>query len=210
MATRDRTRAPVRGPENSGREWSVNTFDGKQDWRAYWAQFQMVARFNNWSPRVQAMHLVKSLIGGARTIIADMTTDQMENLPRLVAAVEKRYCPREKIPAHRAIFNGRRQKVKESAQEFAEELRMLVLKAFPQDTVDSRESRLVDKFVDGLLDAELKKHVALLHPENLEIAASIAVEWEAFDEAQWVNGVRKPKDKERACVVATSESDSDK
>ena len=144
---------------NISRDLKVNLFDGKQDWSAYWAQFQMIARYAGWSQRLQAIHLVKSLVGGARTILADMTSSQMEDLPRLVAALERRYMPREKVPAYRALFNGRRQQLKESVQDYAEELRLLAMRAFPVESVESREMRLVDKFVEGLQDSDLKKHV---------------------------------------------------
>ena len=187
------------------KEWTVNNFDGKPDWDAYWAQFQLVARFNGWSQSMQAMHLVKSLVGSARTILADMTPDQMENLPYLIAALERRYRPREKVPAYRALFNGRRQQAKEGAQEFAEELRLLALKAFPNESQNSKESRLVDKFLEGLQDSDMKKHVMFQHPDSIEAAVSIAVEWEAFEEVQQVNGVKKPKDRERAYALVNSD-----
>jgi hypothetical protein len=183
----------------SEKEWSVNQFDGKQDWSSYWAQFQMVAKFNRWTPDIQAMHLVKALCGTARTVLADMTPESMAHLPTLVKILERRYTPKEKVPAFRAQFYGRRQKLKENSQEFAEELRTLTLRAFPEENSESRESRMVDKFVDGLQDPDLKKHVMFGHPTSMVAAISLALEWEAVEEVQALNGAQKPKDQGRVC-----------
>lgn len=198
--------APLQVMPKRVKEWSVNPFDGKQDWDSYWAQFQLVARYNGWPPALQAMHLVKALVGGARSILADMSVEHMEDLPKLVAALERRYRPREKVPAYRALFNGRRQRPKESAQEFAEELRLLALKAFPTESAEGRETRLIDKFLEGLQDNDMRKHVVFQHPESIEGAVSIATELEAYDEAQRVNGVKKPKDCERSFALTESET----
>lgn len=177
------------------KEWTVNPFDGKQDWNSYWAQFGMVAQFNKWSPEVQAMHLVKALVGSARTVLADMSAEQMSCLPSVVSALERRYKPKEKIPAYRALFNGKRQGPKESSQEYGDDLRLLALKAFPTDSTETREARLIDRFIDGLQNPDLRKHVMFAHPLSLESATSLTLEWEAFEEAQNVSGYKKPKDR---------------
>jgi hypothetical protein len=195
-----------RRPFVQEREWTPNNFDGKQEWKSYWAQFQVVSRYNGWSMRQQAMHLIRCLSGNARTILADMDPEQMEHLPTLVSTLEKRYLPQEKVPAYRAQFNSRRQQVKESAQEYADALRLLAIKAFPNESQEGRDSRLIDRYIDGLLDMDLRKHVSFRHPRSLEAAISLAVEWETFDKAQELAGIRKPKDKCRAYYATESKN----
>lgn len=184
-----------------GKEWKMAMFDGEEDWGSYYIQFQMMALHNNWSEQEQAMQLVRSLSGGARTILTDMTFTQLRSLSALVAAIERRYQPKEKMLAHRALFNIRRQNVKEEAAAYAEALRLLAVQAFSAMTTDNREGRIRDRFIEGLNDVELRKAIYLGHHETLESVVSAAIEWEALDEAMLLSGARKPRNLEKINVV---------
>ena len=137
-----------------------------------------------------------------------MTIEEMEDFNLIVWALERKYRPLEEIPAYRALFSGRRQQIKECPQDFAENLRLLAKKAFPQESAQTRESRVVDKFIEGLQDKDSKKHVVFQHPTSMTMAVSIALEWEAFEEAQKVSGVCKQKDRDRALVVQQTVNDN--
>ena len=185
-------------------EWKVATYDGKQDWRSYYIQFQMIASYNGWTEEQQILHLVKALTGNARTVLADMSSQQLDSLSAIVSAIERRYQPKEKTLAHRALFNGRRQNVKEDAASYSEALRLLAVQAFPDMSVENRGSRVRDRFVEGLNDVDLRKAIYLGHHDTLESVISTAVEWEALDEAMRMSGACKPRNLEK--VVAVEES----
>jgi hypothetical protein len=187
-------------------EWRVGAFDGKQDWRSYFAQFKLLASYNRWTTLEQALHLAKSLQGQARTILADMTPEQMAHLPTLVAAIERRYQPRERTLAHKALFNSRRQGAKEDVSTFGEALRLLALQAFPNLLPAGRECRMIDRFLEGLQDTELRKHLYLQHFETFDAVLSAAIEWEALDEAITLGGARKPRMYDRVAAVTEQSS----
>ena len=183
-------------------ECRASIFDGKQDWRSYYAQFQMVAEYNQWSAEEQVIQLVRSLSGPARTVLADMSQEQLWHLPTLVAALERRYQPREKTLAHKAIFNTRRQKPKEDISTFGESLRLLAVQAFPGSSASEREARIIDRFLEGLQDTALRKHLYLQHLDTFEMVLSAAIEWEALDEAIQLGGARKPTNVDRLVTVS--------
>ena len=131
-------------------EWRVGVFDGKQNFRSCFAHFKLLATYNMWTPLEEALHLAKALQGSARTILADMTPEQMSHLPTLVAALERRYQPRERYLTHKALFNSRQQGVKEDVSTFGEGLRLLALQAFPNLSPASRVCRMIDRFFGGV------------------------------------------------------------
>ncbi|XP_062608079.1 uncharacterized protein LOC134269914 [Saccostrea cucullata] len=49
--------------------------------------------------------------------------------------------------------------------------------------MSSRENLVIDQYISGLGDIELKKYVQFAHPSTLDKAISLAVEFEAFDGA---------------------------
>lgn len=179
----------------------VSTFDGKQDWRSYYAQFKVIAEYNQWSVRQQAMQLVRSLQGSARSILADMEPTQMSDLTALVTAIERRYQPRERTLAHKALFNNRRQGMREDVSTYGEALRLLALQAFPNIDPLHREGRIIDRFLEGLQNTELRKSLYLRHLDSFDGVLSAAVEWEALDEAIMLGGTWKPRDLERVNTV---------
>jgi hypothetical protein len=188
--------------------WKPNLFDGKQDWKRYLMQFELVAEVNQWNSVQKAVNLARSLIGSARTVLADLTLEQFKHFPTLVAAIERRYQPREKILANKALFNTRKQKSDEDAASYSEVLRLLARQAFPDASAEVREERICDRFVEGLADTELRRHIYLSHLTSLEAVVSVAIEWEAINETIHMGGFRKPKNSENVASVSWEEHDS--
>jgi hypothetical protein len=63
-----------------------------------------------------------------------------------------------------------------------------------------RESLIVEQYITGLGNQEVKKHVQFAHPNTLDRAISLAVEFEAFEGN--CNILRKPK--ENVCPTVIS------
>lgn len=62
--------------------------------------------------------------------------------------------------------------------------------AFPGIPYDAKEIYIIDQFIYGLGNQELKKHVKFIHPKTLDHAISLAVEFESFEGSQ--NTLSKP------------------
>jgi hypothetical protein len=54
----------------------------------------------------------------------------------------------------------------------------------------NRENLVIDQYISGLGDLELKKYVQFSHPSTLDKAISLAVEFEAFDSTH--RSINKP------------------
>ena len=95
--------------------------------------------------------------------------------------------------AHQCEFKNRKRKSNESVAEFGYALRRLSSLAYPSLEFHAREGMLIDQYIAGLDNQELCRHVQFAHPQSLDRAISLALEFEAFDGAQY--GSSKPTDK---------------
>jgi hypothetical protein len=66
------------------------------------------------------------------------------------------------------------------AADYGYSLRRLAQKAYPTLRYTDIEPTLIDGFLNGLNNQELKKHVQFHHPQTLNQAFAFASEYEAF------------------------------
>ena len=85
-------------------------FDGNSDWSEYWAHFRAVALYNQWDEQQQAFVLGSYCVGGARTVYSSLTDAKQKCLKSVRAALEKSFCPEERLHYLRAELKGRRRK----------------------------------------------------------------------------------------------------
>ena len=84
-------------------------------------------------------------------------------------------------------------------------LRRLASKAFPTISLNTQEQWVLDQFVNGLGNSEIRKHVQFAHPRNLHEAISLVTEYECFEmslsrrNTKLVNG--------RVCIVEDKTED---
>ena len=60
-------------------------------------------------------------------------------------------------------------------------LQRLASKAFPTISLNAQEQWVLDQFVNGLGNSEIRKHVQFAHPRNLHEAIYLATEYECFE-----------------------------
>jgi hypothetical protein len=141
----------------------------------------MVADWNKWSPDEMAMQLVMSLQGEALILLSEMPLEIQNNYDSLVEELTRRFNPVEREAAHRVEFRNRLRNSNESAMQYGYALKRLAVKAFPTLTLSAQEQWIMDQFVAGLENVDLKKHVQFGHPRTLNEAISLAVEYDASD-----------------------------
>ena len=69
----------------------------------------------------------------------------------------------------------------ESLTQYAQALKRLVGKAYPNLQSTAQEQFVLDQFSLGLPNHEIKRHVQFGHPKNLNEALSLSIEYEAFE-----------------------------
>ena len=141
-----------------------------------------------------------SLRGTAQRILSELTQREQCSFNVLKHALTQRFCQTERETAHRCDFRNRRRRPGESAADYGYALKRLASRAFPSFMPEMRESLVVEQYVSGLGSQELKRYVKFSHPNSLDRAISLAIEFEAFEGVQ--DGIRKPTDTESSAVRA--------
>ena len=78
-------------------------------------------------------------------------------------------------------------------QEYAYSLRHLAGQAFVSQNYEAQEELVIEQFVNGLDNPDLKKHVYFTKPATLEATISAAVEFETFEKDNSGQQIAKPR-----------------
>ena len=185
---------------------NADLFDDKNwDFDEYMAHFMSVARWNGWSYAEMADQLAMNLRGSARTVLGILPEHEVRDFDSLKAALTRRYSPLERRSAYRNEFQHRRRSKGENLVEYGCVLRKLAAKAHPSLLPNQREVLIVDQFISGLNSTEIRRHVSFAHPENLDEAIDLAVEFESFEGNQ---SIKKPSGTTATVVAGVTEENS--
>lgn len=174
-----------------------DTYDGKfTEWNDYICHFEQVALWNSWAPHEMASQLAMCLRGSAQRALSELSLGDLSDYGRLKASLTQRFCPPEREAAHRCEFRNRRRKRGETVAEYGYSLKRLAAHAFPKIPYEIREGFIIEQYISGLSDPDMKRHVQFSHPNTLDRAISLALEFEAFEGSQVNNMSRKPKEED--------------
>ena len=137
----------------------VPIFDGtvSAHFRPWLIQFEAIARHQCWTSGEKVVRLVASLTGPAANMLIGMTMGQLDDYTFLAARLSRRYDPPERKEAHRAELRARTSRRNESADEFAENLKNLAQRAYPNADQNMLDNLVVERFREGHNNIELKK-----------------------------------------------------
>lgn len=177
-------RAPM--PVVSTTPMVLEHFDGTSDWSEYWSHFRAVALYNQWDEQQQAFVLGSYCVGGARTVYSSLSDAQQKCLKSVRAALEKSFCPEERLHYLRAELKSRRRKQGESLGDLGRSISKMVRMSFPGVDKTTKDYMSVNSFIEALVgaDQELKMHVVRAHPKTLEEAVGVATEIDSVLEAE--------------------------
>ena len=155
-------------------------FDGVTiDFRDFLVQFEQIASWNGWSESEMAQQLIMCLSGEARKLLSHIEPHRLHTYELLKESLTKRFCPAERKAAYATEFYSRVRKSGEGVDDYGYALRRLWYLAFPGQV--AADVHLINAFVNGLHDKEMKKHISLSHPTTLESAIGLAIEYEAVE-----------------------------
>ena len=165
-------------------------FNGKSDWSDYLIHFQYVAEWNNWTEDEMGLQLAICLTDEAREVLSSLRASEKHNFSALVDALGCRYSPQGRESQYLMELMNRTCGSDEDVSSFGHTLRRLASKAYSDKPAD--EKMLVNLFIKGLRDVDMKRHVYLEKPQNLTEAIHCAVTYEAFDRPAR-DGNRRPR-----------------
>jgi len=187
------------------RHVDVDTYNGKNvELGDFLEHFDNAADWNNWSYSEKGLRLALSLRGPAQQSLGSMSVHEKRDYDTLVAVLSKRFDPKERVLSYRCEFKQRRKGKDETVEEYGFALNRLLTRAYREIDSGMREDLLIDQFVAGLGDKEIRKHVQFGHPKTLDEAISLAGEYIAF---QGLPGdtTRKPENESQVRHVGESE-----
>lgn len=161
---------PVFMPETftgTGREWS--------DWVG---QFEMAAEVNHWDEDLKFKFMSLLLSGRARDMYNGLSPESRGNYTLLKEALGMCLEPRDSGDWNRASFLARRRLLNETAREFGNALRRLIIKAYPGADINTRDLFARDHFIEHVGSGELRVNLRSAKPLTLEDAINLASELE--------------------------------
>ena len=156
----------------------------------------------------KAQQLTMCLRGAAQKILSDLTLGQLSNYDSLKNILSQRFNPRESEIAYRCEFRNWKRLKDETVAEYGYNLRRLAQKAYPTLRYHEIEPTVVDQYIHGLNNHELKKHVQFHHPQTLNQALAFASEYEAF--LGPVDKIVKPREESDMYSLQTLQPSTDR
>ena len=179
-------------------------FDGtvSAHFRPWLIQFEAIACHQCWTSGEKVVRLVESLTGPAANMLIGMTMGQLDDYAFLAARLSRRYDPPEREEAHRAELRARTRRRNESADEFAENLKNLAQRAYPNADQNMLDNLVVERFREGHNNIEHKKHLCLYPSTGLQDFIGACVRFETHVEL----GARSYKPNEGMYTVRGNDS----
>ena len=162
----------------------LEKYDGTTSLDSFLAKYEVCASHNRWSNKECLAHLKCSLTGQAAQILWDMGSKEISNSVDLVKALKARYGTANQCALYRTQLRYRRRGKNETLCELVQDIRRLVVLAYPGPMTETTESIAIDAFIEALGYAEFSLKVREREPSSLDSAYNIAMRLEAFYQNQ--------------------------
>ena len=162
-------------------------FDGTGSWTDWWFHFENVATVNGWDDTQRLQWLRVRLTGRAQKAL--------HRLPELVAssygatrdALKARFEPESRHTWYQAEFQAQRKKGGEGWADFADDLRSLTDKAYPDLQEEAREQLSLNAYLSQLPQPQISFSVRQKQPTTLDDAVAATLEMESYLSPQAVH-----------------------
>ena len=162
-------------------------YSGKNSWKDYHAQFELVAIQNGWNEETKALELATNLRGSARSILADLDPDKRYHYESLVSVLSARFEPDYQADMYLAQIRNRTRQKSESLPELGQAIKRLARYAFPSAPSSVRQWLSLTQFTEALNNESLEYAVKQARPKTVDEAVKVAMETEAF----WLSRQRR-------------------
>ena len=177
----------------SGRKPLVmpGSYDGCTSLREYLSHFTLVTQVNGWTSQEAALYLGVSLSGPARRLLSGVDLGAADGLERLIAALERRFQPRDQEAIYRAQLKARRQQKGESISQLSDAVEQLVRQAYPSADPGTLDELSRDYFTAALASNDHRQWVHQSRPTSYPAAVAVAQHAEAYFRAEEERGIHR-------------------
>ena len=152
-------------------------YDGTTCVETFLVKFRSCCEYNGWRSKDKAAHLKASLTGGAGLLLwesEDATYEQM------VEKLRRRYGSRDQQERFRVELKNKKRQQNQSLQELAQEVEKLVMLAYPEAGLSTRNILGRDAFVDSLNNPGFEYKIKEKEPDSLDGALRLAMKLEVL------------------------------
>ena len=167
-------------------------FDGSNDWRSFYIQFENCAKIANWSSETKVYMLGCCLTKSAQRFHSQLPEEDRTNYGKLMDILSRRYGD-DPPETYQALLAGRTRKPKETVHELKDDLWRLVGRAHPGLPYDVQE-RLTLQAFNASLDLDSRLHLLGKNVKTLDDAASALIMYEAVVKAKDKNKKKSDHD----------------
>ena len=129
-----------------------DTFDGAGEtrWEEWIIDFGNVATVNGWSDGDQLRWLKVRLVGRAQTAFQRLSEENQDDFKKAKGALKERFAPASRRHRYQAELQVRKKRKGESWADFADELKSLADKAYPDLQEEARERLALNGYLAQL------------------------------------------------------------
>ncbi|CAH0697858.1 unnamed protein product [Spodoptera exigua] len=153
-------------------------YDGTTSWTAFKLQFETLMEAYGWTQKEAQSALILALRDQALSVLEAIGASGDLSFSALLDALEARFGDSHLEHVYRAQLKERTQRANEGLQQWSVEIEKLVRRAF-RSTPSMIEGTLLQAFIDGIRDPEVRAAVHLGHHKNMKEALAHALEVEA-------------------------------
>ena len=164
-----------RGKKHEIPHQKLPTFDGTGDWDGFMLPFKRAIKRYQWSDEEKLDRFVECFRGHASKFITTLPLSVQDNFDRLAKMMEDRFNRKDPPTTARKRLEDLRQKG-ETDDEFAEEARRLVARAFPTVTITLQEELAAEAFLKGYRNSRVGYEALNKAPKTISEALDIVVQ----------------------------------
>ena len=156
------------------------SFSGKGSFSDWLQHFEGVSAINKWDDAAKLLWLRVRLIGAAQTAYGRLPTTARASYADLTKALKDRFEPEAMKEMYIAEFQSRKKARTEGWAEFADHLKLLADKAFPDLEDKAREYMALTQFMGQVENPQVAFSVRQKRPTTLIEAVSATIEMESY------------------------------
>ena len=155
-------------------------YSGETSWEDWAFHFGNVAAVNSWTAAQKLQWLKVRLTGRAQRAFQHLSDTSRESYEEAMKALRERFEPKSRQSRYEAEFQTRRKKKSEGWSDFAEDLKLLADKAFPELQEAARSQLAINSYLQQLDHPQVAFGVKQKRPKTIDEAVSATLEMESY------------------------------